>query len=152
MKRLMFLLLLMFSFSSAAEDDLTTFVKYSSGGLELYTFTGTNTAAQNFFDIFPSQGYFDADDVSDVITLRYSTGETSLDSIRWTVTFEAKVSATASWFTLATFTDDSTTTPFLHVFDPLTYGKWPFVKFRILGNASQNAIQTLTGQVTFDKD
>lgn len=152
MKKLIVFILVFFVYSFAAENSLTTFVQDNTGGLDCYTFTGTNTAAQNYFVVAPSQGYFNSDDQSDVITLRFSSGEATADSIRWTTTYQVRVRSTDSWATVATFADTNSTSAFLHVLNPLTYGKWPQSRFVVTGAAAKNALQTLTGQVTFDKD
>jgi len=136
----------------AAENDLTTFTHEDTGGLDCYKFVGTNTAATNYFVIAPTQGYFNSDDESDVITLRYASGEATADSIRWTCAFQGRIQSTDAWLTIHSFSDTNSTTPFLHVINPLTYGKWPQTRFVLTGAAANNALQTLTGQVTFDKD
>lgn len=154
MKKVLFILLLLaFSFSFAAEKAKTTFVLENTGGIEAYTWTGTNTAATDHFIVAPSAGYYTSDDMSSVITCRFDTDEATADSVRWTTTFEAKVRATDSWIVIVTFADTNSTSAFSHTINPLTYGVWPITRWKILGaDGSKTALQTITGQVTFKKD
>lgn len=125
------------------QERATDFVAYTA----TFTDGGTDTATITF------TGFTFADYNDSKAVIRLSSGEATADSIRWTVQVQAQGYSGDSWFTVQTFADTNSTTPFINMYDPATYGYWPYVKILVIGaDASKTAEQAVTVRIVFDKD
>lgn len=118
-----------------------------------FSTTGSHEGGTNTLTVsFPSG--FEASDYNDTpITIVTSSSETTADSIRFTLAVKGKPYATGStWYTLQSFADTNSTTPFVNVFNPATYGKMSQYQLVYTGAGAKTAVQTLTTIVTADKD
>jgi len=153
---LFLVIVLMFSVSSLwAHGTITTLAaakvdETTDAEIWYKTFTGGVLLDTNYVE-FSGFTYSDFNDSK--TTIRLKSGEATADSVRWYVVVQGRSEPTDTWFTITTFTDTNSVTPFINVYDPQTYGNFPY--FRLLikkGHATKAGTQTLYVWVVFDRD
>ena len=136
-----------------ATQATVTATKKNYGGQTAHRFTFTDGGATTDSALIVPSGanYFNIDAYNwNPITLRYSTSETTADSVLWAVDYQVKGMATHDWITMVTYSD-SDAVNFLHVISPATYGYWPLCRF-YFRSGKENVSQTVTLDVMFKKD
>jgi hypothetical protein len=154
MKKFLSLILILFFVGvlSATNTDATVTQNDKTGESITFGFTATTSGTNTITVDFSSFGFTFAEYFDLPATIRIASGETTADSIRWNVYFQAKAYPTDTWFNCQTFVDTNSTTPFINVTAPNTYGYWPYCRIYMQGAAAKNASQTITGDVVFNKN
>jgi hypothetical protein len=156
MKKLIALILFaLMVFEATASTPTVTTTRKAYGGMSAYSFSFTTTAigTGDTAVVVPSDAnYFVTDSYNNQDpTLYFSSSETTLDSVRFTIVWQGKDTPSGTWRTLESVTADSALVK-LDVFTQNTYGRWPLMRVLIISNSAKTAVQTITGNINWKKD
>ena len=154
MKRLLLVLIALTVVSYATLPTVT--VTEEKSGMKVFSFSFTTSAigTGDTAIVVPSGAdFFTADEWNQFNPSIYylSTGETTVDSVRFDIVWQGKGTVNGTWRTLETVTADSSLT-WNDVFAQETYGRWAFYRILILSGDAKTSVQTLTGEVLFKRD
>lgn len=149
-----FLLILLFAvaFSFGANSTATLTKVDETANSVSYQTSFTKGTTDTIYVDFLAAGVTFADYNDQKLTLRLSSTETTADSVRWSILVQAVAYPADTWFTVHTFVDTNTVTPFINMYDPATYGYWPYIRLLVKGAGAKTAQQTVTIKAIFDRD
>ena len=149
---LIFLFLLVFQISLYSQAATVTTTRQEKG-VDYVAYTATFTADSTDTATITFGGFTWADHNDGKTTIRLSSGEATADSIRWTVQVQAKSYSSDTYFTVQTFADTNSVTPFINMFDPATYGYWPYTQILVIGaSEAKTAEQDVEVRIIFERD